>query len=161
MRNILILFVFSIALLSCSSSDESYIEDKTTLNQYNDPYFIFESPKSEIIDIYGDSYVTSPNDFSLGYKMVYESDENGIVNYSFSLDNQESLYETEVLLHSGKENVDFIKEHLSSKYTFISESTNGGLYSGHYENDAVKIELNYLDGKYSGATLIYSNNIQL
>jgi len=87
--------------------------------------------------------------------MKYKASENGVINYYFSLDNQETLNETEVLFHSGENNANFIKEFLTSNYSFITESTNLGLYVGKFYKENVEVELSYLEESYSGITVTY------
>lgn len=159
MKKLFTLLVVITLFISCSSDDDSgSIESRTTLTSYQEPFFSYDAPKSEIITRYGDSYSTSSNQFSLGYNMEYDTENSGVVKYYFVLDNQELLYETEVLFFPGRENVQVIKDYLARKYEFISESTNIGLYVGNYESETVRVKLSYFDGEYTGTTITYSSN---
>ena len=159
MKKLLLVLVVLFAL-SCSSSDDNSqdIASLTTLTEFTEPYFVYDAPKSEIISRYGSDYDTGPNSFSLGYDMEYESNQNGVYKNSFSLNNQEELYETSTLFYSGIENIDFIKSYLNSKYTFISENSNLGLYNGYWEKNDLAVSLIYLDGSYEGTIVSYRKN---
>ncbi|XKX06301.1 hypothetical protein R8G61_02985 [Tenacibaculum maritimum] len=105
MKRIFILFTLTL-LVGCSSSSDDDVET-LILTNYLEPFFEYEAPKSKILNLYGDDFKTENNNFSLGYKMIYEARHNGIVNYYFSLDNSKTLWESEATFHKGKENVDF------------------------------------------------------
>lgn len=159
MKKLLLVLVVLFAL-SCSSSDDNSqdIASLTTLTEFTEPYFVYDALKSEIISRYGSDYDTEPNSFSLGYDMVYESNQNGVYKNYFSLNNQEELYKTSASFYSGIENIDFIKSYLNSKYTFISENSNLGLYTGYWEKNNLDVRLSYLDGSYEGTSVSYSKN---
>lgn len=151
----IIYILIALIFINCSKDNETKSVDETIIKTYEDPYFEIEASKNQIIQLYGDEYNRESNGFSLGYKMKYNVNYNGIVNYYFSLDNEELLYETEVLFYSGKNNVDFLKDYLISNYIFDFATTKIGLYSGYYYNDNISIELNYLEEEYSGITITY------
>ncbi len=150
--NILLLFV------NCSSDDSSS-NNETVLSYFEEPFYEVEAPQSTIISKYGDVYTTESNGFSLGYKMKYESEQDGVINYYFSLYSDETLHETEVLFYGGKDNVDFLVNFLNDNYEFDSEVTNLGLTVVNYYDENKRVELSYFSESYSGVTLIYGKKL--
>lgn len=156
MKKVITFLFAAILLASCSdNSEQDLLETATTIDTFDGAFYEYGTTKESLETKFGKDYDTEGNSFSLGYHMVYDSPENGVIKTYYSLDNQETLFETEVLFHSGEENAKYLKNWLESFATFEVETNNSGLYSAHYTKGNVSIELSFFGNSYTALTIVY------